>query len=239
MSKFQSFVFCFLSLVLFLSVANVLTPAQSTIFNIPSTDILQKKSFYIEGDFISHLDSYQNGGFQTYGYRTVYGVNKRFEVGFNLFYTRNGRVAPIEFQPNLKFKVYENEKYGVSATTGVLVVTSLNRVAGSRTSAQVYANVSKVIKQTKGTRVTGGFYTIGGGENDFGTKNGVTVGLEQPVKGKFTFIGDWSSGNNRYGYSTAGLNYAFTKRQFLLLGYNFGNSGRGNNAISAFYGLTF
>ena len=201
--------------------------------------MLQKKSFYIEGDVISHLDSYQNGGFQTYGYRTVYGVKKRLEVGFNLFYTRNGRVTPIEFQPNFKFKVYENEKYGVSATTGVLVVTSLNRVARSRTSAQVYANVSKVIKQTNGTRVTGGFYTIGGGESDFGTKNGVTVGLEQPVKGKFTFIGDWSSGNNRYGYSTAGLNYAFTKRQFLLLGYNFGNSGRGNNAISAFYGLTF
>ena len=96
MSKFQLFIFLVLS-VIFL---NILTPAQTTIFNVPSTDTVSKKSFYVEGDFISHFDSYNNGGFQTYGYRTVYGVTQKFEVGLNLFKTRNGVKNFTEFQPN-------------------------------------------------------------------------------------------------------------------------------------------
>ena len=239
MCKFLSFInYCsFLSLVMVLCC--FAARSQSTIFNIPSTDVIQEKSFFIEADFVGHITSYQKGGFQTYGYRTVYGIKKKFEVGFNLFYTRNGDKAPIEVQPNFKYKFYEKEKFGISASTGLLLSTPLNAAAGTRTSGMVYTNISKNLKHTNGTRLTGGIYTVVGAKKEFGTKTGVIVGIEQPLKGKLTFLGDWYSGENRFGYSTAGLNYALTKRQFLLVGYNFGNSGRGNNAISAFYGFTF
>jgi hypothetical protein len=102
-----------------------------------------------------------------------------------------------------------------------------------------YANVSKTFKSAKGIRLTGGVYTIAGAEPDFGSKSGFTIGLEQPVTSKFTILADWSSGNNRFGYSTVGASYQVTKKQLLGVGYSFGNLGRGNNYLTAFYGFTF
>jgi hypothetical protein len=98
-----------------------------------------------------------------------------------------------------------------------------------------YANVSKTFKSAKGIRLTGGVYTIAGAEPDFGSKSGFTIGLEQPVTSKFTILADWSSGNNRFGYSTVGASYQVTKKQLLGVGYSFGNLGRGNNYLTAFY----
>lgn len=228
-----------LSLMILLIVGNITIFAQSTIFNIPSTDVVPEKTFYIEADFIAHFDRYDKGGFKSYGYRTVYGVRKKLEAGFNVFYTRNGGDAPIEFQPNLKWKAYQNEKRGIAVSTGTQFFVPLNRAAGNRTYGMVYGNASKAFERARGMRLTGGAYQMVGITKDFGSKRGAIIGFEQPLKWKFTFLADWYSGKNRFGYSTAGLNYAITKKQFVLVGYNWGNSGRGNNAFSAFYGLTY
>jgi len=40
--------------------------AQSTLFNIPSTDVVAEKKVYLEFDFISHFESHSKGGFQAY-----------------------------------------------------------------------------------------------------------------------------------------------------------------------------
>lgn len=229
---------CALFCLLFLSVVSV-GFAQSTIFNIPSTDVVGEDRFYIEGDFISHLDKWKKGGFQSFGYRTVYGVRKKFEVGVNFFYTRNGNNSPKELQPNLKYKVFEKEKYGIAVSTGAQFFVPLNKSAGRRTFGLLYSNASKTFKKTKGTRLTGGFYTIVGAKREFGTKTGAIVGLEQPIKGKLNFAADWYSGKNRFGYASAGFSYSFAKRQILMMGYNFGNSGRRNNSLFAFYGFTY
>lgn len=239
MSEFQSFAcrsvfLCLLIFSCFLSVS-----AQSTIFNIPSTDVLPEKKFYLELDFISHFDKYENGGFQSYGHRVVYGVKRRFEVGANYFFTRNGQNIPMEIQPNAKWKIFEKEKSGLAASTGTIFFVPLNKSAGRRTYGMFYSNASKIVKSTRGTRLTGGIYTVVGASSDFGTKTGAIVAVEQPIKGKLSFAADWYSGKNRFGYSAAGLSYPLTTRQFLMVGYNFGNTGRGNNAFSAFYGYTF
>jgi hypothetical protein len=230
----RSLIFC-----LFLLAGSLVIAAQSTIFNIPSTDVVAEKLFYVEGDFIAHFDKFAKGGFQSFGYRTVYGLRKKVEVGVNFFYTRNGSTSPKELQPNVKWQVYEKEKYGVAVSTGAQFFVPLNKSAGTRTFGMFYSNASKIIKKTKETRVTGGYYTVFGAEKGFGTKNGAIVGLEQPIKGKLSFTADWYSGKNRFGYSTAGFSYSFAKRQFFQVGYNFGNSGRANNAFSAFYGFTY
>jgi hypothetical protein len=224
----------------FLMLASVFTvSAQSTIFNIPSTDVMGEDRFYIEGDFIGHLDKFDRGGFQTFGYRTVYGVRRKLEVGVNFFYTRNGSTSPKELQFNTKYKVFSREKWGFAVSSGAQFFVPLNRSAGRRAYGMFYSNASKTFKKTKETRITGGYYTIFGAERDFGTKNGAILGIEQPLVGKLTFTADWYSGKNRFGYSSAGLSYSFAKRQFFQIGYNFGNSGRGNNAFSAFYGFTY
>ena len=55
------------------SVGSQPTFAQSTIFNIPSTDVVAAKKTYVEFDVIAHLESHKDGGFQTYVPRVVFG----------------------------------------------------------------------------------------------------------------------------------------------------------------------
>ena len=215
--------------------------AQSTIFNIPSTDVADKKSLYVEADFIAHFDKYENGGFQTYGFRTVYGVGRKLEIGANYFYTRysRGTAGAKEFQPNIKYQIYGSEKKRIAVATGALLFVPLNEAAGRRTFGMVYANASKTFKRTGETRLTGGYYAVIGAERDSGTKQGAIFGVEQPITSKLRFTGDWFSGKNRFGYAAAGFDYTFDDHHYMQIGYNWGNSGRGNNAFTALYGYTF
>jgi hypothetical protein len=226
-------------LCVFVAIASLGAPAQMTLFNIPSTDTLPRGSFYVEADLITKPVSYRNGGFQSYGYRVVYGVDHKTEVGANYFYTGDGGEPSGELSVSVKRNVYSNEKHGVAVSGGAIAFLPLKAGPDGHKALMVYGNVSKVITPLHGLRVTGGFYKVFGGGRDFGTKTGVLLGVEQPIAKKFSFIGDWSSGNNRFGFATAGVNYAITTRQFVMVGYNFGNYGRGNNALAAFYGYTF
>ena len=236
MSKF----FIVICLLILLVIVRTSMFSQTTIFNVPSTDVVPDKLFYFEADVSAHFDKLRNGGFQTYGYKTIYGLNRKLEIGANFFYTRNSlTTAPKEFQANLKWKVYTKEKFGVAVTAGAQLFVPLNRFAGTRTFPMFYAVASKVVKEAKGLRVTGGVYTMAGVNRDFGTKRGFILGFEQPIAQRLNFIGDWYSGKNRFGFSVAGLSYAVTKKQYLYLGYNFGNSGRANNSFSAFYGISY
>ena len=45
---------------------------------------MAEKKTYLEFDFISHLESHTNGGFQGYVPRVVYGVAKKLEIGANV-----------------------------------------------------------------------------------------------------------------------------------------------------------
>lgn len=214
--------------------------AQSTVFNTPSTDVLGEKLIYVETDFIGHLDKSRNGGFQTYGVRTVYGLRRKVEIGVNAFYTRAGGSAlPVEIQPNIKWQVYQNEKYGVSTSTGAVFFAPVTKRSAGDAFALAYANVSKKVDALNGSRLTAGYYQTIGMNRAGGTKNGVMFAYEQPVMRKVSFIADWYSGKNRFGYAAAGFGWTVTKKSTLYAGYNFGNTGRGNNSLAVFYGHTF
>ena len=233
MKKFPIFLFL-------LFVCSCAAFAQSTVINTPTTDTLEPGFFYIEADFAAHFDKYENGGFQAYGSRMVYGVKRKLEVGMNFFYSRDGsRPAPKEFQANAKWQPYQNEKRKIAFSTGVQLFVPLDKSAGRRPFALVNANGSKTFSFTKGTRITAGFYQTIGTEKDFGTKRGATFAVEQPLVKRFSVSADWSSGNNRFGYTAAALNYNITTRHFISGGYNFGNTGRGNNFLLIYYGYTF
>ena len=215
------------------------TAAQSVIFNAPSTDTLEEGKVYVEADFFARFKKYDNGGYQGYGFRTVYGLNKKTEIGANFFVTRDGSGnLPREVQFNVKRKLYDNEKRGIAVSAGGLVNVPLTKSAGSRPTAIVYVNASKTVPKL-GTRVTGGVYQAIARRRDFGKTWGFTAGFEQPVGRRFAVIGDWFSGANRYGFAFLGLNIAVTKRQFLSFGYNFANQGAGENYFAITYGVTF
>lgn len=214
--------------------------AQSTLLNIPSTDVLSTKTVYLEADFITHFDKLSKGGFQSYGLRTVYGLHRKIEVGTNFFLTRSSSPKLNEFQANAKFKFFGNEKLGLSASAGTQVYVPIRNKTGLKTVSMFYTNASKSFEKFKGLRVTGGYYRIvGESKLNFGSKQGALIGIEQHVFKKLTFLADWYSGKNRFGYSAAGFGLPVTKNQTIYAGYNFGNTGRANNSFAFYYGFNY
>lgn len=169
----------------------------------------------------------------------VYGAKRNFELGVNIFHTRSKGSSRSELQPNLKWRYFRNEKNKIAASTGAIFFVPLNRQTGRRPVTLFYSNLSKGFNFAKGLRLTGGGYKIIGAERNFGTKWGAIVGLEKPVTKKLTFIADWYSGKNRFGYAATGVNFQINNRNLFFSGYNFGNTGRANNALTVFYGYTF
>jgi hypothetical protein len=214
--------------------------AQSTIFNIPSTDVVAKGKRYFEFDFISHLESHDNGGFQSYIPRAVYGVGRGVEVGFNLSFTDSATPnQPVELQPNLKFQFYNNEDKGLAATFGGIAYLPVANRTGIDSFGLVYSNISKKVKSTYGPRMTVGAYGLLGRADGLGDKAGAILGFEQPLHSRVSFVTDWLSGTNRFGYVTPGLAFTLPKNSILYTGYSIGNTGRKNNGIFLYYGITF
>lgn len=213
--------------------------AQSTVFNIPSTDIQPAHRLYVEADFTAHLSSFASGGYQSYGPRIVYGLNKRMEVGFNAFYTWTSPAEATEIQPNFKFKIYENETNGVSVAAGTIAFIPVTERSTSTTRAMVYVVVSRNIKGDHGPRFTAGSYALVGSFEPGTTKKGAMFGYEQPITKRVSFVADWATGNNDYGYVVAGMGINLTRKSTLYAGYNFGNQGRANNSLGIYYGFTF
>lgn len=214
--------------------------AQSTLFNIPSTDVVAKKKVYAEFDFISHLEPHDEGGFQAYIPRVVVGVGNNVEVGANVaFADALAPDQPVELQPNVKYRFYDNEENGVAASVGGILYTPIANRAGVDTFGLLYTTVSKKVKGTYGPRLTGGGYGLVGRANGNGSEGGAIVGYEQPLHAKVNFVADWLSGKNRFGYVTPGFSFTTSSRSALYVGYSIGNQGRKNNALFVYYGYTF
>jgi hypothetical protein len=214
--------------------------AQSTLFNIPSTDVVAEKKTYLEFDFISHLEAHTDGGFQAYVPRAVFGVGKNIEVGTNVaFLDAEAPDQPVELQPNIKYRFYNNEDNGVAASVGGILYTPIANRAGVDTFGLLYTVVSKKVKGTYGPRLTGGGYGLVGRANGNGSEGGAIVGYEQPLHPKVSFVADWLSGKNRFGYVTPGFTVSLPRASALYAGYSIGNVGRKNNALFVYYGITF
>ena len=214
--------------------------AQSTLFNIPSTDVVAEKHVYLEFDFVSHLEAHRDGGFRGYVPRAVYGVGRHVEVGANVaFLDAEAPDQPAELQPNVKYQFYSNETNGVSAAAGAVLYAPVSHRAGTDTFGLVYTVVSKRVKGSYGPRITGGGYRLVGRADGNGTLGGAIVGYEQPLHRRVSFVGDWLSGRNRFGYVTPGLSFALPHASALYAGYSVGNVGRKNNALFVYYGITF
>jgi len=226
---------------LLLSASSNRVAGQSTLFNIPSTDVVAKKKVYLEFDFLSHLESHDKGGFQAYIPRAVVGIGKGTEIGVNAaFVDALAPDQPVELQPNLKHQFYQNEGNGVTVAAGGILYLPVANRTGTDTFGMIYTVVSKQVKASHGPRITGGAYGLVGRVSGSGTSGGAIVGYEQPLApGKVSFVADWFSGKNRFGYVTPGLSFTVSKTSLLYAGYSVGNQGRKNNALFVYYGITF
>ena len=225
-------------LVLFLVVCASAT-AQSTVFNIPSTDVPAPGKVLLEADFITHFASYKDGGYQTYGPRVVVGTPGHTEIGVNVFYTKSAETEPVLVQPNLKWQFFNNGKLGVAVATGfILTIPATNRSAGTKT-ALLYIVGSKSFPGTCGPRITVGGYTIAGRMASGTDRTGLLAGYEQPITKRFSVLADWFSGKNDVGYVTAATGFTLSDKDSIYAGYSFGNQGRGNNSLGIYYTRSF
>lgn len=220
--------------------AVVSTTAQSSLFNIPTTDILDRGSTYVEADLDAHFAPDPSDRWQSVGFMAVRGVSRRLEVGVNGYAVRAGQTfEPFEIQPTLKFRLYENESLGVSISTGAIGNLPFRRKFRENASVSFYAVASKQFAGGRSPRITGGGYQIIGSTPGSTASRGFLVGYEQPVMDRLSLIADWSTGKNRFGYAAAGFGLAVSKKSYLSSAYYFGNQGRGNNSFGIYYGLTF
>jgi hypothetical protein len=215
--------------------------AQSTLMNVPSTDVVAAKKVYVEMDFLTNYAWQREGAFQNYIPRTVIGVGRNVEAGVNVSFTHiSGEGSqPIEVQPNVKWQFYSNEENGTAGAVGCVLYAPVTHRAGTDTLGQCYAVASKKFNGKYGPRFTGGGYGLIYAGADQHTKGGAIVGYEQPLASKVLLIVDWFSGDNRFGYVSPGLSFTTSKNSALTTGYAIANHGRGKNALFAYYGIQF
>ena len=124
--------------------------AQSTIFNIPSTDTVAKGMGYFEFDFLPEAPGPDLGArIIIYNPRFIAGLPHNAEVGVNIPIFHNGDWDPSSLsyiQPNLKWKYYNNDDMGVAAAVGVVANFPLNSRDSQLSWAYVYGNFSKKVK---------------------------------------------------------------------------------------------
>ena len=133
--------------------------AQSTIFNIPTTDTVAPKKGYFEFDHLPQMPGPDGGGrFQTFVPRIVFGVVPDMEAGVNIANTRAGGETLSYFQPDAKYKFYANDDQGMAAAAGIIGYMPINHRDFATTFGLVYANFSKKI--TDGPRFTIGPYGV-------------------------------------------------------------------------------
>jgi hypothetical protein len=213
--------------------------AQTSIFNVPTTDVLPPEKLYVEADYITKPVSYEKGGYSYFGPTIIYGLRKDVEVGINFFYTKSSDPDEAELQPNAKWNFYNDEDRGLAASVGGIIFIPLKNRETTNTKAMLYANFSKQIRGKYGPRFTTGAYSFVGRMEEDESSRGIMLGYEQPLSSKVTFVTDWFSGYNVFGYAGAGLGVELPKDSYLFAGYSFGNRGRGNNWLGIFLARTF
>src|SRR5690349_20170627 len=89
--------------------------AQSTIFNIPTTDTVAPKKAYFEFDYLLQTPSTEGvNKVQVYAPRLVVGIAPNVEAGVNIFTYHYGASANFSyFQPNIKWRFLNNDDKGI------------------------------------------------------------------------------------------------------------------------------
>ena len=228
--------------------------AQSTIFNIPSTDTVGKGQGYVEFDFLPQAPGPDQGsGLFIFNPRLVVGLPHDVEVGLNFPIYHNSDASPSNLayiQPNIKWKFYKDDDEGLASTAGVVVNTPLNSRDGQATWSYVYGNFSK--KTKAGARFTAGPYGVIANEDPtsgpvsfVGPRGGVLLGYEQPLSKTVSFVADWFSGKNSLGYFTPGVSITLPHNGLFNAGYSIGNDSWANSNATknrflfVYYGVTF
>ncbi len=196
------------------------TRAQQTIFNVPSTDVLDKGKVYAELDAsLKPINGSDVPKFSSFVPRVVIGAGNNFEFGLNL--TGNIQPGPdsTTLVPTIKWKPIQSERGWAMVVGNSLFVPVRNRAYNA--GNYVYAEMSKTFKT--GTRITFGGYDFTRDVVTTANRAGGQFGFEQRLNTKITFAADWLSGKHSAGYFTPGIVFKPGPQVTGYAGYSIGN----------------
>lgn len=217
-------------LIMLFSIWALKINAQQTIFNVPTTDVLDKGKVYVELDAsFKTNDQDVAKKFSSFVPRVVAGAGKNIEVGVNLTGNINPGSDSLTIVPTAKWRFYQNEKKNVALVAGTnFYIPVRNRAFNLGTYSYIAA--SKTFKAK--TRLTAGGFAAS--KNVFAqnaARGGGQFGIEHSLNDKFTIAADWFTGKHSNGYFTPGVIYKPHPRITTYFSYSVGNAGasRGNH----------
>jgi len=208
--------------------------AQQTIFNVPSTDVLDKGKVYAELDAsLKPTDA----KFSSFVPRVVIGAGSNIEVGLNVA----GNIQPgpdaTTLVPTIKWRPYQGENGWTIVLGNNLFVPVRNHAYNA--ASYFYAETSKTFKN--GTRITFGGYDFTKNAVASANRAGGQFGFEQPLNRKITFAADWFTGKHASGYFTPGIIFKAGPKVTGYAGYSIGNQNvsGGNHFLLLELGYNF
>ena len=215
-------IYFFIFSLIFTVLLGIKANAQQTIFNVPTTDILDRGKVYFELD-ASFKPNRQDaaGKFYSLVPRIVVGTGGNVEVGFNLAGHIHPGTDATTLVPTVKWRFYRNEKSKVALVAGTnFYIPVRNRAYNF--GSYTYVAGSKTIDKT---RLTAGGYIAS--ENVFApeaVRGGGQFGIEQTVNNKFSLAADWITGRHASGYVTPGVIYKPHPKVTTYWSYSVGNA---------------
>ena len=213
--------------------------AQQTVFNVPTTDVLDRGKVYAELDVsFKPTDSTSLNQFSSFVPRVVVGTGGNVEVGLNV----TGNIQPgadtTTLVPTAKWKLYDGKDNGWGFVMGNnLFIPVRNR--SYRAGNYVYAAISKTFKS--GTRITAGGYDFTKNVVSTANRAGGQLAFEQPLNNKVNLAADWYTGKHSSGYFTPGIIFKPAPKVTGYAGYSIGNQNpsRGNHFFLLEVGYNF
>jgi hypothetical protein len=199
------------------------SPAQQTVFNVPTTDVLAKGKAYFELDISAKPnDTDALGHFSSFVPRLVVGAGRRVEVGLNVLGNLQPGPDATTLVPTIKWRFYQGKDNGWAIVAGVHLHVPLHNKAYNLGTYD-YVQTSKTFKA--GTRLGFGAYVY---SKNVVAANANRAGgqftFEQPITKKLNFNADWFTGKMANGYLTMGAAYKLTKKLTGVAAYSIGNS---------------
>lgn len=229
-----------LFLILTLFTASLIASGQQTVFNVPTTDVLDKGKVYFELDVSAKPnDSDALNKFSSFVPRIVIGTGSRVEVGLNI----TGNVQPgadsTTLVPAVKWRVYSSVDSGWAMALGSHMFIPVRDKAYS-IGNHSYVMVQKSFKTRTRVGFGAGIFTRDVVAHDAVRGTGMFT-FEQPITDRFVLASDWYTGKHANGFWTSGGYYKFTKKVTAYGSYSVGNANasRGNHFLYFELGYNF
>lgn len=216
------------------------TQAQQTVFNVPTTDVLDQGKVYFELDISAKPNNSEAvPRFSSFVPRVVVGAGGRVEFGLNV----TGNIQPgadaTTLVPTVKWKVYDGGDNGWAVAVGNnLFIPVRNKSYDLGTYS--YTTIQKTFRSN--TRVGfGGYFFSKNVVAADANRAGGQFTIEQPLNKKATLAADWLTGRHGAGYFTPGVIYKISPKVTGYASYSIGNQNptRGNHFFLIEVGYNF